>query len=87
MPDSSGWSATYRATHAALYLVSSLTTSKYRFGRSNPVTVTAGFRNPSSPTMSRRTRSVAVAVNAPTGGRCGSPAMKSPIPKYDERKS
>ena len=37
--------------------------------------------------MSRRTRSVAVAVNAPTGGRCGSPAMKSPIPKYDERKS
>ena len=37
--------------------------------------------------MSRRTRSVAVAVNAATVGRVGSPAMNSPMPRYEERKS
>jgi len=37
--------------------------------------------------MSRRTRSVAVAVNAATVGRAGRPAMNSPMPRYDERKS
>ena len=37
--------------------------------------------------MSRRTRSVAVAVNAATTGRAGSCSMKSPMARYDGRKS
>ena len=61
--------------------------SKYRFVRSKPVTSTSGLRKPSNCMMSRRTRSVAVAVNAATVGRSGSAAMNSPMPRYDERKS
>ena len=53
---------------ATLRLGSSRSTPKYRFGRSNPVTVSKGSRSPSSRTMSRRTRSVAVAVSAATAG-------------------
>ena len=64
-----------------------LMTSKYRFGRSKPVTVMDGVCRPRIETMSRRTRSVAVAVNAATVGRVGSPAMNSPMPRYEERKS
>ncbi len=37
--------------------------------------------------MSVRTRSVAVAVSAATTGRSGSAAMKSPMDRYDGRKS
>ena len=37
--------------------------------------------------MSARTRAVAVAVNAATTGRLGSCAMKSPMVRYDGRKS
>ncbi len=62
-------------------------TSKYRFGRSNPVTVTMGSFNSSIEAMSSRTRCVAVAVNAATVGRTGNPLMKSLMPRYDERKS
>ena len=87
MPESCGCAAMYCATHAALCLFSRRMTSKYRFGRSNPVTVTNGSRRPSSVTMSRRTRSVAVAVKAATAGRCGRDAMNSPMPRYAERKS
>ena len=81
MPESCGCAAMYCATHAALCLFSMRMTSKYKFGRSNPVTLTTGSRNPNSATISRRTRSVAVAVNAATVGRCGNEAMNSPIPR------
>ena len=37
--------------------------------------------------MSPRTRPVAVAVNAATAGRFGSWPMKSPMARYDGRKS
>ena len=87
MPDSSACSATYCATHEALRLVSMRITSKYRLSRSKPVTVICGLLRPSMDTMSRRTRSVAVAVNAATMGREGRPAMNSPMPRYEERKS
>ncbi len=58
-----------------------------RFGRSNPVTCTAGLRSPMSRTMSSRTRRVAVAVAATTGGRTGRLATKSAMPWYAGRKS
>ena len=45
-----------------------LMTSKYRFGRSKPVTVMDGVCRPRIETMSRRTRSVAVAVKLDSKG-------------------
>ena len=54
-------------------------TSKKRFSRSKPVTTLTGSLNPSSCAISSRTRAVAVAVKAATGGLLGSFPINSAI--------
>jgi hypothetical protein len=53
------------------------TTDIVRFSRTNPVTRSTGAVSPRLAVMSARTRGVAVAVKAPTGGRPHA-AMASP---------
>src|SRR5438552_2197418 len=62
------------------------TTDIMRFSRTNPVTFPTGLRRPRLAMMSSRTRGVAVAVNAPTGGLPHA-AMASPRRRYSGRKS
>ena len=56
---------------SVLSLDSGWMTSKYRFGRSNPVTSRTGLRSSRIRSTSSCTLRVAVAVNAPTTGRFG----------------
>ena len=70
-----------------LGLISHLLHAKKEILPSKPVTTVSGRRRPSICTISVRTRSVAVAVNAATTGRTGRLSMNRAISRYEGRKS